>query len=149
MSIFQKSVINKYLSNLDNSLVDDAYNKFNRFYSDKDRIENIKLLKEENYQEGFLREIFVQVLGYTINPDIDYNLTAEYKNETDAKKADGAILKDNDAIGVIELKSTKTKDLESIKEQAFIADLISRDSQTLYNFDLPLAKDAKIKALIA
>jgi len=119
MSIFQKSVINKYLQNLDISHVNEAYSRFNRFYGDKSRIENIKLLKEENYQEGFLREVFVQVLGYTINPDNEYNLTTEYKNETDAKKADGAILKDNEAIGVIELKSTKTKDLESIKEQAF------------------------------
>ena len=76
-------------------------------------------LKEENYQEGFLREIFVETLGFTINPDKDYNLTTEYINQKDARKADGAILKDGKAIGVIELKSTKTKNLESIKEQAF------------------------------
>jgi hypothetical protein len=51
-------------------------------------------LKEENYQEGFLREIFVQTLGYTINPDENYNLTTEFKNQKDSRKADGAILKD-------------------------------------------------------
>jgi SAM-dependent methyltransferase len=119
MSLFQKSVINKYLKTLDENSVQQAYHKFKNFYGDKQRLENIKLLKEENYQEGFLREIFVQVLGYTINPDKDYNLTTEFKNQTDARKADGAILKDNTAIGVIELKSTKIKDLESIKEQAF------------------------------
>jgi len=38
---------------------------------------------------------------------------------TDAGKADGAILLKGGAIGVIELKSTKTTDLESIKKQAF------------------------------
>jgi len=119
MGIFQKSVIQKYLKTLDSNIVNHAYEKFKEFYGDKERVENIKLLKEENYQEGFLREIFVQVLGYTINPDNNYNLTTEYKNQADAKKADGAILKDGKAIGVIELKSTKIKSLESIKEQAF------------------------------
>nr|MDA3837700.1 N-6 DNA methylase [Candidatus Delongbacteria bacterium] len=39
--------------------------------------------------------------------------------QTDGKKADGAILKDGNAIAVIELKSTKTKELKSITEQAF------------------------------
>jgi hypothetical protein len=77
MSLFQKSVINKYLKTLDENSVQQAYHKFKIFYGDKQRLENIKLLKEENYQEGFLREIFVQVLGYTINPDKDYNLTDE------------------------------------------------------------------------
>ncbi|MBK8947275.1 MAG: hypothetical protein IPM32_18705 [Ignavibacteriae bacterium] len=53
MSLFQKSVIKKYLSNLDSKEVTSAYNKFREFYGDSERIENIKLLKEENYQEGF------------------------------------------------------------------------------------------------
>jgi len=104
---------------LDSDEFTSSYNKFKEFYGDSERIENIKLLKEENYQEGFLREIFVQVLGYTINPDKNYNLTTEYKNETDSKKADGAILQNRNAIGVIELKSTKTVNLESITTQAF------------------------------
>ncbi|MDA3861027.1 MAG: N-6 DNA methylase, partial [Melioribacteraceae bacterium] len=119
MAIFQKSVINKYLSSLDKNLISEKFSNFQQFYGDSERVENIKLLKEENYQEGFLREIFVQVLGYTINPDKEYNLTTEYKNETDSKKADGAILSDGKAIAVIELKSTKTKSMESIQEQAF------------------------------
>ena len=119
MSIFQKSVVNKYLKNLDNDKVDFAYENFQKFYGNKLRLYNIMQLKEENYQEGFLREIFVETLGYTINPDENYNLTTEFKNQKDARKADGAILKDGKAIGVIELKSTKTKNLESIKEQAF------------------------------
>ncbi len=119
MSLFQKSVINKYLKNLDKEKVSKAYENFQKFYGDKLRLHNIMQLKEENYQEGFLREIFVETLGYTINPDNDFNLTTEFKNLNDARKADGAILRDGKAIGVIELKSTKTKHLESIKEQAF------------------------------
>jgi len=119
MEIFQKSVIQKYLQTLDENKVNAAYQKYLQFYGNKKRIQNITLLKEENYQEGFLREIFVQVLGYRINPDENYNLTTEFKNLTDAKKADAAILKDNKAIGVIELKSTRTKNLDTIKQQAF------------------------------
>ena len=119
MAIFQKSIINKYLKNLDDTKVNNAFVNFQKFYGDKLRLHNITQLKEENYQEGFLREIFVETLGYTINPDKNYNLTTEFKNQKDARKADGAILKDEKAIAVIELKSTKTKDLESIKEQAF------------------------------
>ncbi|MDW7679813.1 MAG: DNA methyltransferase, partial [bacterium] len=119
MAIFQKSIVNKYLQSLDETKVIPAYEKFLEFYGNKNRIQNIMLLKEENYQEGFLRELFVQVLGYTINPDENYNLTTEFKNLTDSKKADGAILKDGKAVGVIELKSTKTKDLDTIKQQAF------------------------------
>jgi len=119
MSIFQKSVVNKYLKNLDESKVRQAFERFNTFYGNKLRLHNIVQLKEENYQEGFLREIFVNVLGYKISPDIDFNLTTEFKNQTDSKKADGAILKNGHAIGVIELKSTKTAFIESITKQAF------------------------------
>ena len=101
MSLFQKSVINKYLANLDKSVFEEAHNRFLDFYGNAERIENIRLLKEENYQEGFLREVFVDILGYTINPDKNYNLTSEFKNLTDSKKADGAILLEGKAIGVI------------------------------------------------
>jgi len=77
------------------------------------------MLKEEEYQDGFLRDIFVDVFGYTLKPDQNFNLVREFKNQTDGKKADGAILKDGNAIAVIELKSTKTKDLKNITQQAF------------------------------
>jgi len=119
MSIFQKSVIKKYLKNLDNDKVNTAFEQFQKFYGDKLRLFDILHLKEENFQEGFLREIFVQVLGYTLRPDRNFNLTTEYKNQTDSKKADGAIIRNNSAIGVIELKSAKTFNLENIKNQAF------------------------------
>ncbi len=118
MALYQESVIKKYLANIDKTQISQAYQKFRTHYS-SERIEKIKQLKEEQYQEGYLREIFRDVLGYTINPDPDYNLTTEYKNEKDSKKADGAILKNNEAIGVIELKSTTTKDLSTIENQAF------------------------------
>jgi len=118
MSIFQKSVINKHLTNLDNKQVEKAYQKF-RENCNSAKIEKIKNLKEEEYQDGFLRDIFVDVLGYILKPAENFNLAREFKNQSDSKKADGAILKDGKAIAVIELKSTKTKDLKSVTEQAF------------------------------
>jgi hypothetical protein len=35
----------------------------------------------------------VKVLGYTLNPDPNFDLTSELKNEKGSKKADGAILR--------------------------------------------------------
>ncbi len=118
MGIFQKSVVNNHLANLDKERIDKAFDKFNENYSPA-KISEIKKLKEEEYQDGFLREIFVDIFGYTLKPADNYDLAREFKNQTDGKKADGAILKDGKAIVVIELKSTKTKDLKSITEQAF------------------------------
>ena len=118
MEIFQKSVVKNHLTNLDKKQVEKAYEKFQENYSPK-KIAEIKKLKEEEYQDGFLREIFVDVLGYTLKPAENHNLVREFKNQTDGKKADGAILKDGKAVVVIELKSTKTKDLKTITEQAF------------------------------
>ncbi len=118
MAIFQKSVIKKHLNNLDKEQVEKAYQKFKENYSSA-RIKKIKELKEEEYQDGFLRDLFVDVFGYTLKPDENYNLAREFKNQGDGKKADGAIIKNEKAVAVIELKSTKTKDLKSITEQAF------------------------------
>jgi hypothetical protein len=66
-----------------------------------------------------LRELFVKIFGYTLNPTPNYNLITEQKNETNARKADGAILVNGEVIGIIELKDGKTTDLKSIETQAF------------------------------
>ena len=118
MQIFQKSVIQKHLKSLDQEKVEKAFQTFRLNYNPA-KIEQIKTLKEEEYQDGFLREIFVDVLGYTLRPDENFDLQREFKNQTDGKKADGAILKDENAVAVIEPKSTKTKDLTKITQQAF------------------------------
>jgi hypothetical protein len=108
MAIFQKSVVEKFLSDLDESIIDSAYARFKEVYSES-RIQEIKKLKEEQYQEGFIKDIFGKVLGYTVPPESHYNIELEKRNETDSKKADGAILKDGNVIGVIELKGNNTK----------------------------------------
>ena len=119
MSFFQQSVQNKYLLQLDDKLVNDAYQKYSAYFLDAQIQENIRDSKEEQFQEGFLRELFVNILGYIINPTSGYNLTTELKNEKGAKKADGAIIKDGKAIAVIELKGTDTIDLDKVTNQAF------------------------------
>ncbi|MCD6354110.1 MAG: transposase, partial [Prolixibacteraceae bacterium] len=134
MSLFQKSVEKKYLNDLDPALIDKKYADFQNYFGNPERQENIRNSKEEQFQEGFLRELFVNILGYTLNPEPDFNLTTELKNISNSKKADGAILKKHilaaeaeehaplpllHAHAVIELKSTNTTDLDSIETQAF------------------------------
>lgn len=119
MALFQSSVLKKYLTSQEHAPMHAAFGAYLTYFHDPMRRANIRASKEEQFQEGFLRELFVNILGYTINPDPDYNLTTELKNIKDSKKTDGAILKDGKALAVIELKGTDTKDLEKIRDQAF------------------------------
>ncbi len=117
MALFQNSVLRHYLNNIDKTPILQVFETYKQEFIPK--IENIKISKEEQYQYGFLDDLFVKLLGYTLNPTPEYNLTSEFKNLSDSKKADGAVLKDGKAIAVIELKSTKTKVMEKIVNQAF------------------------------
>lgn len=117
--LFQKNIVKKYLTMLPKEQTDAAWALYQSYFLNKEIQTNILHSKEEQFQEGFLRELFVNVLGYTLNPSPDYNLITEQKNETNAKKADGAILLDGKVIGVIELKDHKTTDLSKIEAQAF------------------------------
>jgi len=119
MALFQASVLNKYLKAVDPKKISKAYKAFSAYFLNPVIQENIRKSKEEQFQATFLHELFVNILGYTLNPNPDYNFTTEFKNEKNNRKADGAILKDVSATGVIELKGTNTKDLESIRRQAF------------------------------
>ena len=79
-------------------------------------------MKEEQYQGEFLEDLFVKILGYTkpaSSNETKFNLTTEYKNVKDSKKADGAIIIDNKVLAVIELKGTNTTDFAKIEVQAF------------------------------
>ena len=117
--LLQKNIIKKYLNLIGEERTAKPWEQYQLFFMNEDIQANIHKIKEEQFQEGFLRELFVKVLGYTINPSPNYNLTTELKNEVGSKKADGAILKDEKVIGVIELKDHKTPDLASIENQAF------------------------------
>lgn len=116
--LFQKNIVKKYIATL-NDNVETAWHQYKSYFLVPEIQANIKQSKEEQFQEGFLRELFVKVLGYTLNPSPDFNLITEQKNETNSQKADGAILLDGNVIGVIELKDHKTTDLSKIEKQAF------------------------------
>ena len=119
MSLFQNAVVTKYLQALSQDPINQKWNEFTTYFHNPERQENIRNSKEEQYQEGFLRELFVKILGYTLNPEPNFNLTTEYKNVKDRKKADGAIIVSEKVRAVIELKGTNTTDLGKIEVQAF------------------------------
>jgi type I restriction-modification system DNA methylase subunit len=118
MSLFQESIVRKHLSYLDQDVIEKAYIRFKEVYS-ANKIANIKIAKEEQYQEGFIKDIFGTVLGYSVFPEQPFNIQTEKKNVADSKKADGAIFQGEDVVGVIELKDNKTKNLDAVKDQAF------------------------------
>ena len=74
----------------------------------------IKNFKEEKFQTQFLKDIFENCFGYTLDTTdpTNFNLEREKKNETDGKKADGAILINGEVRCVIELKDQTTQHLD-------------------------------------
>ncbi|MGE4396489.1 MAG: Eco57I restriction-modification methylase domain-containing protein [Sulfurimonas sp.] len=116
MPLFLKSVLKNY--NQNEALIAQRWAKFQNFLA---KVEFVKSVKEEKYQDGFLHDIFEESLGYTLdstNPQ-EFNLEREKKNETDSKKADGVIYVDGEVIGIVELKDQKSKNLDAIEAQAF------------------------------
>ena len=91
MPLFQQSVLKKYLSDIDKTQLQNAWQLFQQHFFNAEIQENIRNSKEEEYQEGFVRDLFVSVLGYTLNPQPDYNFVLKKKSVTDATKSDGAI----------------------------------------------------------
>jgi type I restriction-modification system DNA methylase subunit len=114
--MFQKSVLNSIKQ--DESLIALRWAEYQKFLT---KVDYIKTVKEEKYQDGFLKDIFESCLGYTLDmtDPSNFNLEREKKNETDGKKADGVIYVDKKIVGVIELKAQDTKNLDKIEAQAF------------------------------
>ena len=77
---FQSSVIKKYLAALNNEQVTKAWEVYKAYFLNPEIQDNIRSSKEEQFQEGFLRELFVKVFGYTLNPSPNFNLITEQKN---------------------------------------------------------------------
>ncbi|MBQ9683135.1 MAG: N-6 DNA methylase [Neisseriaceae bacterium] len=117
MSLFKAKILAQYTQ--DESEIDACFSALQQF---QQKAEEIRAFKEEEYQTGFIHDIFEQCLGYTLktaNPK-NYNIERESKNETDSKKADAAILnRQGEVIAVIELKDQKSQDLSKAVEQAF------------------------------
>lgn len=118
--MLQKNIIKKYIKNhIDTEKIAELYQKYKNTFHNLEKIQHIKDSKEEQYQEGFLRDLFCDILGYTINPEPNFNLITEKKNESDSRKADGAIIIDGKVLAVIELKGCDTTDLSKVENQAF------------------------------
>lgn len=118
MSLFQQSVIKKYLNDIDEEKLENGWKYYQSYFKDFEQQQKIYQFKEEQFQYPFLENLFDKCLGYKID-GANQNLFTEFKNVTDSKKADGAIKINGAVIAVIELKSTKTKDFKKIEEQAF------------------------------
>ena len=122
MPLFQNSVVSKYLKIQNSTLLLQKWEAYKNHFLNLKVQEDIKSLKEEQYQGEFLEDLFVKILGYTkpaSSTETKFNLTTEYKNVKDSKKADGAIIIDEKVKAVIELKGTNTTDLGKIETQAF------------------------------
>ena len=119
MPLFQKTVLSNHLRYLPKEEVEKAWQVFSAFFHNSQIQKNIEKTREEQYQGEFLIDLFVNVFGYIKQPTENFNLTTEFKNETNQKKADGAVLKNGKAIAVIELKDTRTLDLRKVEQQAF------------------------------
>lgn len=122
MPLFQKSVISKYLKAQNKEQLISKWKSYSDHFLNPRVQEEIKGLKEEQYQGEFLEDLFVKILGYTkpaSSSETKFNLTTEYKNVKDSKKADGAIIFEDKVKAVIELKGTNTTDLGKIEVQAF------------------------------
>ena len=118
MRIYKDRVLEDRLGSVDLSLIKERWENFKKYQSRKDEI---KKFKEEKYQDGFLTDIFENCLGYqkdTTKAE-NHNLRREEKDERGLKKADSVIVFRDRVIGIIELKDTKTKNLDQIEAQAF------------------------------
>lgn len=119
MPLYQSSVLKKHIQSLDQEKISKAYTRFVGHFHNATIQENIRNAKEEQYQGEFLIDLFEKILGYVKHPAPNFNLTTELKNVKDSKKVDGAVLKNDKALAVIELKGTNTTDLGKVESQAF------------------------------
>ena len=63
MALFQNTVIRKYSQGLDLLIVQDAYSRYQSYFFNPQIQQNIRNAKEEQYQEGFLMELFGKKIG--------------------------------------------------------------------------------------
>ncbi|MBP7497067.1 MAG: N-6 DNA methylase [Bacteroidales bacterium] len=123
MSLFQHSVIQKYLKALDVNAVNMVYTVFTSKYNDANYRQNLIQTIETSYYERFLEFIFDKILGYKIAPENNHNIILQHKTDIDTKKPDAIILaSDNNPasiLAVIEIKDTKKINLTDVELQAF------------------------------
>lgn len=117
--MFQTTIIKKYLSSQNKDTLTSKWELYKDFFLELGNQYRIRELKEEQFQEGFLKELFVKIFDYIITPNEGYNLITEFKNVKDSKKVDGVLVFNRSVKCVIELKGTNTTDLGKVETQAF------------------------------
>lgn len=110
MNLIKPNVLKKFVKRFKQKDIDSAYQAFLHY---QERHEAIKTFKEIEYQDGFLRHLFVDTLGHRLKTDFpdNFSLSREVTNTFDGKQADGAIWENQKIKAVIELKDMSTKDL--------------------------------------
>jgi len=116
VNLYKPKILEKFVKRFSNKDINLAYQKF---LSYQEKQKDIEKFKEIEYQEGFLRDIFVKVLGYTLKTDKpdNFSLVREAKNEYDNKKPDAIIWINKIPKAIIELKDLKTRDLTKPKSK--------------------------------
>lgn len=79
MPLFQTTVVKKYLKNQQVAEITKKWEVYENHFLNPTIQENIRNSKEEQYKEGFLRDLFVNILGYTQNPDTNQIQTTDAK----------------------------------------------------------------------
>lgn len=117
MPLFQNAVVRKQTA--EHPAPESAWEAYAAFFLNPAVQANIRAQTEEQLQGEFLAKLFGEILGYTPAPAENHNLTRELKNVQNAKSADGALLRGGAVCAVIELKDTRTADLDKAEAQAF------------------------------
>ena len=86
MALFQHAVLKKYLSGISETDTDTAWQRYTAHFHNPEIRENIRNSKEEEYQDGFLTDLFVNVLGYTLS--FLLSMRSEVNVHTDCKAID-------------------------------------------------------------
>ncbi len=87
MALSQNSVLRSHLAKGDEAATEEAFKRYREYFLPK--IDNIKTSKEEQYQYGFLEDIFVKVLAYTLNPAENFISPPSSKTRVTVKRRTG------------------------------------------------------------
>tara|TARA_B110000503_G_C6949856_1_gene330561 strand:- start:444 stop:689 length:246 start_codon:yes stop_codon:yes gene_type:complete len=79
--MFQNLIIQNQIKSIPSELIENNWEKFQKFFLNEDIQNEIRKTKEESFQTQFLEKLFIECLGYTIHPNHNYNLETEKKNE--------------------------------------------------------------------
>lgn len=66
MPLFQQSVLKKYIGDINNRQLQTAWQLFQQHFFNAQIQQNIRNSKEEEYQEGFVRDFFNKCIRYTL-----------------------------------------------------------------------------------